>query len=1062
MTKVDFGKILSEGRIIDNRRQINGKTVSFRDVLNSIAIDSDALKCAVGYFYIEGLAQIIHSLKKLKEVKILMGVNTSKPTKDQLIRAFTKQFDEIDRDEETTSYVSLFYQLVKEYKTLKVRVYFGNGKNSVRLHSKAYLFLRDVESKSILDRYKAGIVGSSNLTPSGLVGNTELNVITTEPNDLQHLEKWFELLWKEGTEDFEKLHVAEALLKGIEKSQFGKDTQETFLYMEPKEFFKTLIKFLDADYLFEEFKKSKLLRFQYVDFLRVLNKFNAKEYRGVFLTSSVGLGKSYVASQIAKYFLHNNHKVMIIAPAGLIHDPEQWPRYLKEFDIFEKVRLVSMGDLQKNPNSATLKKYGGKYGLIIIDEAHNYRNEDTYRTRNLKKLIDENGNAKVMLLTATPINTSLYDLLNLIKLFHRKGDNFKFDKLVLDLGDLINTFERKEYEELTEIEKESLSKIQEEIEQELFVKSTRETIKTSDEYIAELKEFSGVDIREIPDPDVDEIKYGLDSRYKDIVAGIVPFIASLSTAHLRLLDPEKGSRLSGFFKWLLYKRFESDISSYYLTLKRLSKKNTLIKKAIDDKNLDVLEQDDEDDVNVNFELDYREKLRGVIEMIENGKGKAHLEILQELNADTKLIDEEIRKLSPFLKGDSNILFQHDQKISHLELCFKTYKNQKILVFTEYKDTLLAIREAIENKFDKETVKFIDSNTKNKGSIIGRFNDNNDSLQILISTDALAEGFNISGADVVINFDIPYNPVRIIQRIGRATRLDVPKKLVVLNIRPDDSIDVELNLVEKLRLRIKDIIRFIGVEYRIWFEAEKELLKERRRRDKKLYANSLDALKVLDRIRGSVRQGRLEKLDVPLQYTRGSLAILQRAIIKYGITKEESENSLVPEGKWYTLLKGDMDACFFYNDREAFNDEILRNVLLEEIEQRVQFEKKFSNSVANFNKHKKIQTEELVRLTYYTDRLDKNINTILDFIESEKLTELYPEAGQLTSLLQEVGERCGSTTEAMVKIIKQELRKKVTSPKLAQWCKGLKESFQKGIQKKLPKKKTTVFAIGLIR
>ncbi|MDP3758869.1 MAG: hypothetical protein Q8Q86_04050, partial [Candidatus Daviesbacteria bacterium] len=105
-------------------------------------------------------------------------------------------------------------------------------------------------------------------------------------------------------------------------------------------------------------------------------------------------------------------------------------------------------------------------------------------------------------------------MLNLVKLFYRKGQNLLFDTLVRELGDSINLFKNKEYEELKVSEKEELSKVQEGIEREMFVKSTRETIKTSADYIEELKSFAGVDITKLKDPDVKEVKYELDSRYK--------------------------------------------------------------------------------------------------------------------------------------------------------------------------------------------------------------------------------------------------------------------------------------------------------------------------------------------------------------------------------------------------------------------------------------------------------------------------------------------------------------------------------------------------------------------
>jgi superfamily II DNA or RNA helicase len=973
------------------------------------------------------------------------------------VKAFKKKFNELEINEQTKPAIKLFYQLVKEYKTLKVRVYFGSEKKPERLHSKSYLFLRDPRTTSILDRYKAGVIGSSNLTPSGLVGNTELNIIVTEPRELEDVEKWFENLWDKGTEDFEKLKVSEAIIEAIEKSKFKEELEDAFLYIEPKEFLKILIKYLSADYLFEEFKKSKLLQFQYVDFIRVLNNFNSKGYRGCFLTSSVGLGKSYVAAQVAKYFLNNNKKVLVIAPSGLVYNKDQWPRYLKEFGIYEKVTMLPMGLLQKRPDRFRYKKYSKNYGLIIVDEAHNYRSTDAYRTRNLKKIIDENGSAKVLFLTATPINTSLDDLLNLVKLFYRKGQNLLFDKLVRELGDLINLFKNKEYEALKATEKEGLSKVQEEIEKEMFVKSTRETIKTSSDYIDELKTFSGIDITQIKDPDVKEAKYELDSRYKDTVKGIVDFITSLSAAHLRLIDPEKGARLGGFFKWILYKRFESDISAYYLTLKRLSKKSTMILTAVEKQNTKYLEEDEyEDDVNINFDLDFKDKLIQVIEKIKTGKGTEHLEILNELKTDVEKINQQIEKLEPFLKEDSRILFKNDQKINQLSEILNYNENKKLLIFTEYKDTLLAIKEYFKDTIKPDEIRFVDSDTKNKQSIIEKFNHPKDKLRILITTDTLSEGFNISGADLVINFDVPYNPVRIIQRIGRATRLDAPKEIEVLNFRPDDDIDVELKLVETMELRIKDIIRFVGVEYRIWFETEKELLIERRARDKKIY------LEVLQKIRSNLREGNFNKLEIDLKYSKPSLIFLQKAIKKYGLKKEDLTNTKIPSGKTYTLFKGTKGLATIYKPGEAYNEGILSNKEITELKKRLDFETTFKHELALFKEFLGKKKKEDLRIKYFNDKVDKLVNSTLDFIASEKLTELYPNISKLENALEQVKNKCGSTTEKIVKKIKVELKENITKERITRWINELEESFTKlEIQQKIYTKKEPLLAIGFV-
>lgn len=1066
-----FGDLIQKGAIIDNRRIFLNTRITLKDVLKKLAEGSQGFKSAVGYFYIEGLSEIVYSLQQLKDIKILMGGETTPKTKKELIKAFREKFNQIEENEITIPAIALFHRLVKEAKILKVRVFFGEKGKFQRLHSKAYLFIRDAESNDILERYRAGVIGSSNLTPSGLIGNTELNVIIDRNIDLAYLEKWFDELWQEGTEEFEKLRVADALTRAIERSKFGKHLEEAYKYLEPEMFFKALIKFLRADYLFEDWKKSGLFKFQVVDTIRCLRLFKESNYRGVFLTSSVGLGKSYVACEIGEIFLRDGAKILIIAPANLVKSEDQWPRYLKEFKLWGKVELVSMGELQKNPDRVFDKRFRNyatrgrikldtpnKYGLIIVDEAHNYRNEDAYRTRNLKKIIDFNGNAKLMFLTATPINTSLDDLLNLIKLFHRPGQNLHFDKMVRDVTHVINLITDKEFEELTENEKRQLSERQEEIEKELFIKSTRETIKTSKEYVRELKEFSGVDIRHIPDPDVNEAEYTLHQNYKPIVNGIVDFISNLTAAHLRIVDPERGIRLSGFFKWLLYKRFESSITAYYLTLKRLARKNERIVLAVENQDSSYLEPDYEDDININFNIDFRENIEKVISKIKRGEGQEHLAILDDLKRDTELVKQELQKLDPY--AITTLRFENDYKLEELYKLLEGYKGRKILLFTQYRDTLKAIRDFLKDRTGKNTVRYVSSEVKNKNRIIETFNDGRTRLRLLFSTDTLSEGFNIGGADVVVNFDIPYNPVRIIQRIGRATRLDNPKKIDVVNFKPDEDIDKELDLVERMDLRIKDIIKFVGVEYRVWIDREneiRELLKERRLRDVEIY------LEVLKSIRSDLTSGRFENLEVEIKYTKPTLILLQKAIKEFGLTRKDVEEASLPLGNNYTALKGNKDIVVYCNRGDIYNEEKLTDASLDEISRTINFERQFSRELDQFDAFLRKQRKRGIVLRFYTDRLDRTINNVLDLIQRRNLAQLYPAMDELEDTLYSVKENCGSTTERVAKEIYRGIRnEKISNEKVRTWIKELGNSFtRREVQEKLVKEPSRMFAIAMM-
>lgn len=1066
-----FGDLMNEGSIIDNRRVFSGKRITLKEVLKKLAEGSQGFKTAVGYFYIEGLSEIIYSLEQLKEIKILMGGDTTPRTKKELIKAFKEKFDKIDENKTTIPAVALFHSLIKESKILKVRVYFGENGKIQRLHSKAYLFLRNAESTEPLDRYKAGVIGSSNLTPSGLIGNTELNVMTDSSRDLSYLEKWFDEIWEKGTEEFEKLRVADAITQAIKRSKFGKHLDDVYKYMEPETFFKALIKFLKADYLFEDWKKSGLFKFQVVDTIRCLRLFKENNYRSVFLTSSVGLGKSYVAGKVAEIFLREGKRVLIIAPANLVKSDDQWPRYLKEFKLWGKVDLISMGELQKNPSNFFEKRVtnyttGGriklekenKYGLIIVDEAHNFRNADAYRTRNLKKIIDLNGNSKIMFLTATPINTSLNDLLSLIELFHRSKQNLFFDRMVRDLKKVINLVMKKEFEELTKKEKEELSKRQEEVEKELFIKSTRETIKTDKEYVRELKAFSGADLSMIPDPDVNEAEYTLHENYKPIVNGIVDFISSLSAAHLRIVDPERGKRLGGFFKWLLYKRFESSITAYFLTLRRLAKKNECIQAAIENRDICWLEPEFENDIDINFNLDFKENIEKVIEKIKKGEGKEQLEILEDLKNDTEMIKEELEKLQPFVT--SNLCFKNDYKLEKLYNLIEKNRTKKILLFTQYKDTLKAMREFLKHKIGIDNVRYVSSEVKNKNRIIETFNDGRTKLRLLFSTDTLSEGFNISGADLVINFDIPYNPVRIIQRIGRATRLDNPKKIEVVNFKPDEDIDRELELVDRMDLRIKDIINFVGVEYRVWIDREneiRELLKKRRVKDIEIYKE------VVKSIRSDLTKGKFENLEVPIKYTKPTLAFLQKTIKKFGFTRKDVDDQALPLGNNYTVTKGERGLIVYHNTSDIFKEERLLKAKLKAIDRPINFEKEFKNELQEYGAYLDKERKKAVILTFYTDQLDRRVNNILDIIKMKNLTQLYPKFNNLIATLCKVKESCGSNTERVVKAIETQIRKgEISNTKIQEWTKRLKDSFtKKEVQDKLVKEPTREFTIAIL-
>ena len=182
--------------------------------------------------------------------------------------------------------------------------------------------------------------------------------------------------------------------------------------------------------------------------------------------------------------------------------------------------------------------------------------------------------------------------------------------------------------------------------------------------------------------------------------------------------------------------------------------------------------------------------------------------------------------------------------------------------------------------------------------------------------------------------------------------------------------------------------------------------------------------------------------------------------EYGVKKRDIEDINIPSGKNYTLLKGDKGASFIHED--SYNEEILLNKEIKETSKRIDFENLFKSELASFSDFKEKKKKENLRMQYFNDKVDKLVNNILDYISTEKLIELYSDISKLEDNLEQVKHKCGSTTEKTVKKIKLAIKEDMSKSKIEQWNSDLENSFTKvEIQKKLSKKKESLFALGFI-
>lgn len=872
-------------RIVDNQKNVQDGLSHFNmvDIFREYHEEAEDFKFHVGsgFFFLDGFGELydIIDIEKLKEgsdtykkywntsapILVLMGKETNKTTKEALIDAENMVRYALNTHEE--QYMEFLETLINR-NLIKFRVF-----TDQRFHAKIYFFY---DGRSIEDVY----VGSANLTSAGLTRNIELTAPMNTTKSLKKVHKeWFNHLWKRATDDLNVLNIIQTYKK------------YDFIYYEPKKFFENLIKLMDKEYLFYNSDISDntlLVKFQSFDFYQVMS--TLEKYNGCILASSVGLGKSYVALEVMRYIENNDMEALLIGPSNLVKGKDSvWNEYLGKYDL--DVETVGYGDLQQSNFDAN--KYMN-YDLVVIDEAHNLRNQSN-RRKHIMDLIHNSPNAKYLLLTATPINIKISDLNSLIDLFYEVNKHRWLDK---ELKNRYETFKTK----VNKLEKSSdeyvdqldeVLGLQEYIEKELIVKSTRNMIR---EYFSEdLKRLAGTD--EIPEPEVYSEIYDYPEEYHEKFFNKLPdFLLSLSYEHAKFYRDDEGFKyfenknLMPIYKWLLYKRAESSIYGFYVSIIRLRYRLEIF--------ISYLEQQTllkNTPLEITPELEERLNIaKTIYNQFESDQERRN--VIQNMREDIQKISEMTKEIEQF---KTNMKFRDDSKIEQLKEILRGNKDKKCLIFTEYFDTLHYLLENLKEEFSIDYVAGRDLKEQSmshptKESKIKKFKAN--VFQHMVSTDVLAEGFNIPEADIVINYDLPYNPVRLIQRIGRATRINVPKQIQIRNFNPDESIDQELNLVEKLDIRIANIISMIGIDYSIWADTE-QMVKDREQKD------SVNKCKVLKELKHRIANENPEEIFQVRLRDESKLDLLLKKSVEHYDLQQEDIPIRKPTKPIYTTLIG---------------------------------------------------------------------------------------------------------------------------------------------------------------
>jgi len=463
-----------------------------------------SFRIAVGFFFFEGFQKLYPELKKLyekgllKEFKLVMGPETRKTTKEVLEAL---KSDAIALNDETFNFIKKLY----DQKIFDFRIFLERN-----FHIKLYLF-------EIGDEIEIW-AGSANLTEAGLEENIELIVpaaaLTFEEKDLYR--KFFEEIWKRSTDEVENLKVIDIIREA---------SLSEVVYLHPRDFIINLIKILGKEYLVKNISAdlSYLAEFQNMSYYLCIERLN--KYGGCILANSVGLGKTDVACMIAKYYKEMGKKVLIIYPPVI---EEHWKRTLKKVGLKESdTKLLSRGMLQKS--DFDYEKYQG-IDLIIVDEAHHFRNPKSNRRENLENIIKLNPNSHVLLITATPINTSLLDFIELVRLFNKGKykERLESEGIILKMKEIEHDV-RKKF-----TNKETIKKLKE------LIKILSVRIEWPDLPIyfkEDLKKIANVE--NIEEPDVFPVNYKYDEEIaRKIFDNVVPFLSKLNFEYTKLWEKE--------------------------------------------------------------------------------------------------------------------------------------------------------------------------------------------------------------------------------------------------------------------------------------------------------------------------------------------------------------------------------------------------------------------------------------------------------------------------------------------------------------------------------------------
>lgn len=776
----------------------------------------------VGYFRSSGFLHLYKSLEHVNKIRILVGLNVDKYTalantnpEEILNKRITKEkakkvalnieaheIEQENDDRNTEEGLRKFIEYLQNGK-IEMRVYKEHLRQGYRgIHAKVYILKNNPEQSADIGRV---ITGSSNFSENGFFDQLEFNVELKDNQDVHFAQTRFNELWDKGipiTNEYDEMLRTKTWLNN---SITPYELYIKFLY----EYFKDQMNddkieldvpkgFLDLSYQ----------RDAVGDCVKKLNMYN-----GAILADVVGLGKTYIAALLARNI---KLRALVIAPPTLI---SEWKRVLNQFGVINEI--ISSGKLLNLDESDY-----DYFDLLIVDEAHRFRNE---QSRSYDKLHALAMDKKVLLLSATPYNNRPMDLAALLFLFQNRHESNI--GIVKDLDHYFKKCEKeindaKAYARKHILKKSSLQstvkrvseRIRKDILEHVLVRRTRTEVEKY--YSKDLKQ-NGVSFPKQNPPEI--VFYELDDNLNTLFDRTLDMIKELNYArykvehYLVLSDTEHIGEinLTGFMKTLLIKRLDSSFYAFVQTLKRFARSYKYFLQMLEDgmvyvgdnRVFDWIDEDREDKI---FEFLENEKLKSY-------PAKKFKPIFKEdLTKDLELINKICKEWEKIL---------YDPKIDALKTLLKDkIKQQKVLVFTESKET----GEYLYKHLKSKDVMFVSSHSDTDDIMKVKENfdptikstNQTDDIRVIITTEVLAEGMNLHRANQIINYDIPWNPTRIMQRVGRINRVGSEhNEVFIYNFLPVPKSEKAINLEQAAKAKLTAFYTILGEDSKYLSDGE---------------------------------------------------------------------------------------------------------------------------------------------------------------------------------------------------------------------------------------------------